>query len=663
MQMNNLKTLTSLALMESRLLSQDYLSTFLPFIATLVLKKKYETIDIGVIVQDFKDEYGISISRAPMQSILSKAVNTGLIFHSQDGRYLPDILEMQKISFLCVQSKSISEIEIVINAFTNFVAEKHNISIGESEAVNIFISFLDEYSPRTISGEYDNAESEQFASNKNLYLMGEFIQSTILKDSLFDTIRRISMAYLITIALTYDEPVETRTKELSDLTIYLDTPIVLRLLGLQTEELQLAYKEMFQNFKSAINPTFMIFQHTFDEISGIIADCANWIDNASYNPTYANQALLNFVKRKFSKTQVELYRSTLESKLNEMDIQIDYNEYYNLVHKSAQIDVEALERKLISVYTKNNPDYDIIKNKTTINYDLRSIENIVKLWGTKSSNSYNHLGYLFLTSNSTLAYICRKFTSEYWWDEKNHKSPCITDYYLGTMVWLSTPADKVESVSKLKLIADCSAATTLSREVMERFSYELEKLQQERGIKNSDYLLLRKFAYEKNYLQNLTLNEETSFKDDILEQLLEDIKADIKKPLIEAIQKREAHINILESEKGDQYKIIQEWEQEKQREKMENKKIKECADETVKRIINTYTPIAIAIFSFCAILLQVIPTFSNITVIVKIISALVALGSAIFLGIMKSNLFGAYSNLTIKISKYYQVKRYKEKIN
>ncbi|WP_099468016.1 hypothetical protein [Konateibacter massiliensis] len=622
---NNLKTLTSLALIETQLLSQDYLSTFLPFIATLVIKKEYEFIDLGIIVQDFKEEYGISVPRAPMQSILSKAVSTGLIIHSQDGRFLPVVSEMQKISFLSGQSESNNQIQIILSGFIEFVLNKHNITIDQSEAVDIFINFLDEYSPQAVSSrEYDSANNEKFLSNKNLYLMGEFIQSTISTNFLlFETIRKLSMSYLITTALTFDEPVETRTKELSGLTIYLDTPIVLRLLGLQTEELQLAYKEMFDNFKLTINPTLMIFQHTLDEISGIISDCANWIDNAAYNPIYANPALLNFVKKKFSKTQVELYKSTLEGKLLDIGIEIDNNEYYQILNKSSQIDIIKLEKKLVDAYTQNNPQYDVIRNKNSIDYDIRSVENIIKLWGTKSSKSYSRLGYLFITNNSTLAYVSRKFTSEYWWDGKNHKAPCITDYYLGTMVWLSTPANKIESVSKLKLIADCSVATTLSREVMEKFSNELKKLQNEKGIENGDYLLIRKYAYEKNYLQNLTLNEEMAFKDDILEQLLEDIKADIQKPFVETIKEKELQINSLVNEKDEQYKIIKSLEHEKEKELVTQnavqKEIEELADKATKRMINTFAPISFAIFAFITVILQVTPTFSNLTSFIKVI--------------------------------------------
>ncbi len=667
-QTNNLKTLTSLALMQTQLLSQDYLSTFLPFIATLTLKKKYENIDISIIVKDFKDEYGIGIPRAPMLSILSKSVSKGLISPSHDGKYLPVWDEMQKISFLSEQCERNSEIDIILNCFIDFVKQKHNIHIDKTEAVDSFVNFLDEYSPRTISGEYDADEEGEINSNKNLYLMGEFIQYSVKTNlTIFDSIRKLSMAYLITTALTFDQPVDSRVNELLNITLYLDTPIVLRLLGLQTEELQLAYKEMFANFKTTINSTFKIFQHTLDEISGIISDCANWIDNPSYNPMYANSALLNFIKRKFNKIQVELYRTTLERKLQEIEIEVDNTGYYNEFNQNTQIDVEIFRKKLIEAYTKNNPNYNVERNSNSLSHDIHSVENIVKLWGRKSSKSYSNLGYLFITTNSTLAYVSRKYTSEYWWDNKNHKSPCITDYYLGTMVWLSTPADKIESVSKLKLLADCSAATTLSREVMEKFTFELQKLKDTRGIKNSDFLLLRQLVYEKNYLQNLTLNEEEAFKDDILEQLLDDIKADIQKPLIETLKQKESEIDNLKIEKNMQNEKFKEFDKERiLREKTKTNEVKEIeklTNKTVKRIINIYAPILFAFFGVLFVLLEVAPFFADIDIFIKITSAMVSFFAVVFGILTNYNIFGMKSKLARCIRKQHQVKRYKRNLD
>lgn len=541
----------------------------------------------------------------------------------------------------------------------------HKIAISENDAVDMFISFLDKYSPGTISGDYGEQETEYISSNRDLYLMAEFIQSTEKKDyKLFEVIQRLSMAYLITTALTFDEPVETRTKEFSDITIYLDTPIVLRLLGLQTEELELAYKEMFRNFKESISPRFKIFQHTLDEISGIIADCANWIDNPAYNPSYANPALLNFIKRQFTQTQILLYQNSIVEKLQELDIEIDDAEYYLLAEQYMQIDTERLKSKLIETYMQTNPMYNAVKNERSIDYDIKSIENIVKLWGRKSSTSYSRLGYLFLTNNSTLSFVCRKFTPEYWWDSRNHKSPCMTDYYLGTMIWLSTPADKMNNISKLKLIADCSAATTLSKEVMERFSIELERLQKDKGIRSEDYLLLRKSVYEKNYLQNITLNEETAFKDDTIDQLLEDIKADIQKPLVETIQAKDSIITELQDQSKKQISEIASLKEKEEQKALEQKRIETELDQqtnqSISRLVNVYLPTLFSVFLFIFALLKVSPPFSKWNLLIEVFTAFVSLCSAIFFGMMKLNTFNLYNKLRNKIRKYYQIEMFKK---
>ncbi|WP_196598588.1 hypothetical protein [Pectinatus frisingensis] len=665
LEKKNLKTLTSLAVMATQLISEDYLSTYLPFIATLILKKKYDTIDIGIIVCSFKEEYGISIPRAPMQAILAKAVSSKLIYLDQDGTYKPIYEKIKKISFLSRQAKVQCEIKNILMNFIEFVKNEYKIYINETDALNIFIGFLDKYSPRTISWEYANNAQEEITSNKNLFLMGNFIKSILkTKPDLFEVIRKLSMSYLITTALAYDEPVEGRTKNLSGITIYLDTPVILRLLGLQTEELELAYKEMFNNFKETINPDFMIFQHTYEEITGIISDCAKWIDNPAYNPLYANPALLNFIKRKFSKIQVVLYRENLEEKLKNIDIEVDRVGYYNLENQKKQIDSSEFKSRLIEAYRKNNPQYDADRNNNSIDSDIRSIENIVKLWGQKSANSYSNLGYLFITTNSTLAYVARKYTSEYWWDRNNHKSPCITDYYLGTMVWLNTPANKIESVSKLKLLADCSAATSLSNEVMERFVSELEKLQKTKGIQNNDYLLLRGLVYEKNYLQNITLNDENAFNDDIIEQLLENIKSDIQKPLFENLKEKELQISDLKIKNQENVQMIKEYE--KQQRIQQERREKELADIEsyatiwMGHITNLILPVMFAVLAVIAIVMQKCPSLLPYSFEIKIISGIIAIINAILIGSIKTNLFGIKNKLFSRIKKHYQIKRYKD---
>jgi len=661
------KALTSLALMETSLLSRDYLSSFIPFIATMSLKKDYSNIEIRTIVQDFKDEFGIYIPIAPMQSILSRCVTGGIIKQSQNGQYIPIRSEIQKQSFLNKQPESVSNINMVLNGFIAFAIKIHQISLTREEAIDILLGFLDEYSATTIVGNSEDIVDSEIHQKRNLFLMGKYIQMVYDHETpLFEVIRKLAMSYLVASALTFDVSTEARVDGFSDLTIYLDTPIVLRLLGLQSDELELSNKELIDSFNETIKPNYYIFQHTFDEISNILSDCANWIDNPGYDPLYANAALLRFIEKNFNRTKIELYISQLTQKLSEIGITIDNHEYYHLVHKTAQIDTIKLKDKLVEAYKRRNPKFEQHKNASSLDYDIRSIENIVKLWGTKSAKDYSSLKYVFLTNNSTLAYVSRKFTADYWWDGKNHKSPCITDYYLGTMVWLSTSSNKLESYSKLKLLADCSAATTLSREVMEKFLDELKQLQQTKGIKDSDYLLLRRYAFEKNYLQNITLNEEEAFKNDTIEQLLEDIKSDIQKPLVQEIESKDKIIGNLQDDNEQKNIRIAEFENEKSislKEKQHNEgEINNLSEKSMNLLINRFAPIIFSLFGLFTVILQVLPAMSDYVDLYKLITASISLLSALFIAAMKTNWLSLNDILMGRINNYHRVRIFKETI-
>jgi len=598
---HNLKALTSLALLSTPIFSDDYLSTFLPFVATLALKKRYKEIEIKTVVSDFHEEYGLYIPRAPMQSILSRAIKTGLIEQRDNGKYYPIDNKMLEISFIHAEKSEKNKIKFILQKFIDFARENFKIEYDEQRAGECLIDFLDEYSPKSILMEKEIEEiSSQASDRKDLYLVGCFISHVSKNDlSLFEAVESLAFSYLIVIAMSFDEPVEKRVSVLSNLTIYLDTNVVFRLLGLETDELKDAYIELFEMYRKSISPVFKVFRHTMDEMIGILQDCAKWINHPGYNPQLAKPALLSFIKKGFDATQINLYINRFEESLNENGISVDDGGYYDIDYGKHQIDEKILKTTLIQMYREHNPSYDPDKKSGTLQYDIQSIANIVKLWGNKSSRTYSRLGYLFLTSNTTLAYVCRRYSSDYWHDGKKHKSPCITDYYLGTMIWLSTPTERIQKVNKLKLLADCSAAMTLSKDVMDKFMIELEKLKTNQSISSEDYLLLRNESYQTNYLQNMTLNDETRFTDEMPEIILRRIKENIKRPLQDKIEQKEKAIDELRKEKeiqGEELeKIRRERENAREEEERRNKKIEQDAEKWNNRIENFIIPVFVAV--------------------------------------------------------------------
>lgn len=669
------KTLTSLALIQTNILSADYLSTFLPFIATLILKKRYAYIELDIIVKDFKLEYGINIPHAPMKDILSKARNRGLITRVNREKYTPNMPKIHEMAFSKDRHDSNCEVSTFLQGYVDFVKQKHGIDTNSNEACDVFVRFLDKYSHQTISGDYCSGDIELLVSNRDLYLMGEYILSTNKENcSQIDVIRKLTMAYIITVALTFDEPVNSRISEFSNLTIYLDTPIVLSLLGLHTTELENSYIEMFDTFTSVIHPKYMVFRHTVDEISSIIDDCVLWIDHPDYNQARASQVLLCLKRRGFTKVQIQLYSSKLEQRLQEKGIGIDDNDYYRLVDQKRQIDCVALKNRLIEAYSANSYRFDVKINNRAIDNDIHSIENIVKLWGTVSSLSDISPGYLFLTDNNTLAYVARKFISEYWCKNKRYKTPCVTDTYLGTMVWLSTPAEKIENISKLKLLADCQAATTITPYLLASYINTLEKYKQDNTISDSDYLLIRAKIFEDDYLQNSTLNDDSIPPETVIKKALEDIKADIKTavtsdiqtPLLETIQQKNSLINTLTAENSLKDRQIHDFEQERQqdvlhRTEMENG-IEEQAKKTADIIVKTILPIISIAFTFLSLCLQLIPNVKGWEMLIKLVPGCITIILACFTSLSNTNVFGLYGKIINRLRKHYKIKRYKKNL-
>ena len=95
---------------------------------------------------------------------------------------------------------------------------------------------------------------------------------------------------------------------------------------------------MFDNFTETIEPEFRVFQHTYNELEDIISDCIKWIDDPLYDPRYANPALLQFMKKSFTKIEIELYAASLADKLNKFNIGVDTREYYLLQDNIYEID-------------------------------------------------------------------------------------------------------------------------------------------------------------------------------------------------------------------------------------------------------------------------------------------------------------------------------------
>ena len=144
--MNN--TIASLALIkvnwDNETKRQDFIENFVPFIATLLNRKNYATVDVNVVCPDFEQEFGLKIPYHPMMAILSRTMKNGFI-QRKNNNYYPEKKKLLEADFTEVALDQERKHKLVVNEFMAFCSQKYNITINEADADNIFIAFLKEH--------------------------------------------------------------------------------------------------------------------------------------------------------------------------------------------------------------------------------------------------------------------------------------------------------------------------------------------------------------------------------------------------------------------------------------------------------------------------------------------------------------------------------------
>lgn len=586
------KLIGSLAILKSRMvLGNDFISTYIPFVARVLININTDKgVAIAEVIEGFGKEYGFSINRPAMVTILNKCAKAGLIKKKKNATYEIVLENCYSVAIntqdVNLQYKKYNDVVIKLQ---NYYQEEYDIQLEVQEIETLLMSFLNENSAKTIITNFDYLKDDEHSTKQYHYIISKFIKKCQKDDEVvFQLIIDLAVSYLFTSAIAYDEGDEqTRIDGYRDLKLYLDTPFVLRVLGLNGEEMKDAAKAMLDQLYD-MNCRFYVFAHTYDEISQILKDCYKWIENPQYDAFHASYALRTFVEKKFTKADVQEYLDTLENKLKHYKIEIDDTDYYAGKYYKAKIDENEIEDKIVQIYSENSLNFDQYSKKSTIELDVKSISTILKLWENKCNRTYKQAKYIFLTTNSTLAYVTRQFDSNMNPSAKNCVYPCITDVFLGTNMWLGAPINKLQDFSEKKLLADCMSIIEPGDALIRRLQDSIKRAYEDDTITEDQYYLLKTRAFSNDYVMQKTLGDEKYFTDAITEELLEGIENEIIEPYQSTIENLNNSLNKEIEEKREALSKIQEIkavEEEKSlAEQQKQNEYEERADKTLSNI-------------------------------------------------------------------------------
>lgn len=500
MQMITDKFVKGYAVLKSEWLNRDILDEYIPFVATIIIENKIEEVDEIVLTKKLNEKYNNVFQENFVRQILSQAVKKGVIINNR-GKY---IVAKNEIKEYAIQMESFDfDFDLLIRDFIEY-ANANRYFPSESEVRRLVFDFVDKYDDRVL---YNNIDDILIGDSVFLYHWCNYILGLQDRNKrLSEFFTGICFGNLVKNALFYASDTKSY---FSSLTIYLDTPMIFAVMGMDTPEREVSYKTLLTK-AAQIGMRICVFDQNFEEAKGIMERASRWALSIQYEQAKANKVAQFFYESGMDADEISEYIHDFEHQLNNKGI-IKENTDYLSEENAFQLDEQKLFDEIKTEYGRRALKYSSeAEYDNSIQTDVRSLAMIQRKRAGLYSTDLNSARCVFITTNGVVAKVSKDYTLANELTKDKIPTAMTADIF-GTLLWLRYP-DKNEYTGQ-KLIADCKALLKASPQMIARFNIELDKAYQR---KNSDlteekFLFLRSHPVVQKFLLDATSGDYSQF--------------------------------------------------------------------------------------------------------------------------------------------------------
>lgn len=488
------------------------LESYYPFLANIILENDMEEINEDLIKKAFEERYNIHISVSFIRQVLGIGIENKSIVKKY-GKYIADKLELKKYKIGKSDfNKSWSTLK---NLFQKYYFTNTKEKIEDHLFEELVFSLIDTHSIKFI---IDSEWAGDDRVDGYEYYWYNFIRElpNINKKS-FDFLACLSASSTYKEALFVSQPQEIKYDNLN---IYLDSPMVFALLGMDSKERCEAYQELLSEIKKK-GCNVLILDNNFEEVQGIIERASNWACSSAYDISKANKVAKYFHDLGNTRADIIEYSECLEYKLNELGIAVKSTSYDTLSN-SFQEDEEKLFEMVGNKYSEHNMCFSKEKEET-IRCDVKSIIMIYRERRGKVSTRINTCSDLMLTINAALANVCKNYEGIRS-STTGHIPACISADLFGAILWLNSPLESVE-YQKKKILADCYSALRPNKTLLKKYVESVDAAWRTGEIDEKRYLFMRSHSVVSDALMNVTKGDYAKFNDNTYIEVYEEIQS------------------------------------------------------------------------------------------------------------------------------------------
>ena len=520
-------TLTSLAILRVNVnRGNDYFDYLRPFILQVLIEHKPEPVTAKVVNKHILTQFGLKIPEQTVKMVL-KRISRYNYLKKESGIYritndLPDPHIITKMS------RAERHIQAIVYGLQQFSQDTAKVITNPKDAVVAICAFLSEFDVTCLRAYLQGTAIPKLKANhlhrSNIVLVSDYIQHLQRTDpERFESFLVLVQGHMLANALLCPD-LKNISSTFSKVTFYLDTPLLVRILGLEGESKQNASCGLIDLIKK-LGGKLAVFSHTYQELQNVLRGAADHVGSPNGRGPIVLEA------KKAGTTRVDLLHLAImvEEKLDDFDIKIENTPRYI---EDFQIDETVFEQVL-------EDEIKYYYNPRAKEYDINSVRSIYTIRENKFAPSLEKSRAIFVTSNTAFAEAAWKYGKQY--ESAQDVSVVISDFSLANLAWLKAPME-APSIPKTQLLALSYAALEPSSSLLDAYLAEVDKLEKQGTITVRDHQLLRSSRLAYTELMHLTLGDDAAFTAETVTQTLERVSKEIKQEeMVKFQEEKTAH--------------------------------------------------------------------------------------------------------------------------
>lgn len=496
---------------KSGYLGSNILDTYFSFMANMISEEHLTVVEDDVIADKFKTRYNMELPLPFIRQILGVGIQNGS-FVEDHGKYSVVVNELAKYRFSETDFNKLWN--QLINEFATY-CRTQDIDISSLDISAFVAGILDDTDEKILSGEKVNEQDGMASSEYGWY---SFIKEQgELKTELYSFVSALAASNIVKQALFFAG--ETAA-DYSDLHVYLDSPIVFALLGMDDPSRTESYQQLVADMRKA-----RLLDHNFNEVDGIITRAAGWANDTSYDLRKANNAARFFHDSQMDETEISEFCRNIEAKLNGLGV-TKKETNYDVFQEKFQEDEKCLFNMVQDRYEDHG--YELSSEKQeSIRVDVRSIIMIYRERQGQTATRLQNAKHIMLTSNNAIANVSKKYESNRSL-QSGHIPACISADLFGAILWLDSPMQLLE-YQKKKLLADCYAFLKPDAEMLDKYIRSLDEARNADVIDEKTFLFLRTHKVVLDSLMDITKGDYARFNSNTYLEVYEDIQEKAQK--------------------------------------------------------------------------------------------------------------------------------------